>query len=240
MRKKNARSSKKRPQARSRSLHAQRFPGETTKYRSAREKLLRSEMKLRRQIEAVAAERRTLPLGGAIAEDYVFESANGPVQFSQLFADGKDTLLVYSYMFGPQMAAPCVSCTSILDGLDGEAPHVVQRVNLAVVAKSPIDRILNFTRPRGWRHLPLLSSANNTYNRDYHGESDKGAQLPMLNVFVRRNGRIHHWYGTELLFAPSDPGQDGRHVDSFWPLWNLFDLTPEGRGTTWYPRLRYE
>jgi predicted dithiol-disulfide oxidoreductase (DUF899 family) len=197
-------------------------------------------MKLRRQIEAVAAERRKLPLGGAVKEDYVFDSADGPVAMSSLFADGKDTLLVYSYMYGPQMAAPCVSCTSILDALDGEAPHVVQRVNLAVVARSPIDRILEFTRPRGWRHVQLLSSASNSYNRDYHGETENGAQMPMMNVFVRRNGRIYHTYGTELLFAPSDRGQDGRHVDSFWPLWNLFDLTPEGRGTSWYPKLRYD
>jgi predicted dithiol-disulfide oxidoreductase (DUF899 family) len=216
------------------------FPRESARYRSARNKLLRSEMKLRRQIEAVAAERRKLPLGGVIKEDYAFDSADGPVRLSSLFEDGKDTLLVYSYMFGPQMAAPCVSCTSILDSLDGEAPHVVQRVKLAVVARSPIDRILEFTRARGWRNLRLLSSAGNTYNLDYHGESDTGAQLPMMNVFVRRNGRIYHTYGTELLFASSDRGQDGRHVDSFWPLWNLFDLTPEGRGTSWYPRLRYD
>jgi len=216
------------------------FPRESAKYRSARNKLLRSEIKLRRQIEAVAAERRKLPLGGVIKDDYVFDSADGPVRISSLFEDGKDTLLVYSYMFGPQMAAPCVSCTSILDSLDGEAPHVVQRVNLAVVAKSPIDRILEFTRARGWRNLRLLSSAGNTYNLDYHGESDTGSQLPMMNVFVRHKGRIYHTYATELMFAPSDRGQDGRHVDSFWPLWNLFDLTPEGRGKSWYPRLRYD
>jgi predicted dithiol-disulfide oxidoreductase (DUF899 family) len=233
------RNPKPRRAKRSKSLHAMRFPGEAPKYRSARDKLLRSEMKLRRQIEAVAAERRKLPLGGAVAEDYVFESADGPVKLSALFADNKDTLLLYSYMFSPQMAAPCVSCTSILDSLDGEAPHVVQRVNLAVVATSPIERILGFTCPRGWRNLRLLSSSGNTYNRDYHGESESGAQVPMMNVFVRRNGRIYHTYGTELLFAPPDRGQDGRHVDSFWPLWNLFDLTPEGRGTTWYPRLQY-
>ena len=217
-----------------------RFPRESTKYRAARNKLLRSEMKLRRQIEAVAAERRKLPLGGVVKDDYVFDSADGPVRLSSLFEEGKDTLLVYSYVFGPQMAAPCVSCTSILDSLEGEAPHVVQRANLAVVARSPIDRILEFTRARGWRNLRLLSSAGNTYNRDYHGESDNGSQLPMMNVFVRRKGRIYHTYATELMFAPSDRGQDGRHVDSFWPLWNIFDLTPEGRGTSWYPKLRYE
>ena len=162
------------------------------------------------------------------------------VRLSDLFEKGKDTLVVYSYMFGPRMAAPCPMCTSMLDSLDGSASHITQRISLAVVAKSPIDRILQVARDRGWRNLRLLSSAGNTYNRDYHGENAKGAQLPMLNVFTRRQGRIHHTYGTELLFAPADRGQDGRHVDSIWPLWNVFDLTPDGRGAKWYPRLRYD
>ena len=116
---------------------------------------------------------------------------------------------------------------------------MVQKVNLAVVAKSPIQRILEFTKPRGWHNLRLLSDANNTYHHDYHGENEKGGQLPMLNVFARRDGRIQHTWGTELLFVPSDPGQDGRHVDMIWPLWNLFDTTPEGRGEKFYPRLSY-
>jgi predicted dithiol-disulfide oxidoreductase (DUF899 family) len=99
---------------------------------------------------------------------------------------------------------------------------------------------MQVARERGWRHLRLLSSASNTYNRDYHGENEKGGQLPTLNVFARRDGRIYHTYCTELLFAPSDRGQDGRHVDPIWPLWNMLDLTPEGRGTAWYPKLQYD
>jgi predicted dithiol-disulfide oxidoreductase (DUF899 family) len=225
-------------------LHKIRFPGESAKYRRARNELLKDEMALRKKIEAVAAKRRKLPLGGPIPEDYAFEEAGAGgsvtrVRLSELFAPGKDTLIVYSYMFGPKMAAPCVSCTSILDGLDGESAHVTQRVNFVVVAKSPIDRILTVSRERGWRGLRLLSSAGNTYNRDYHGENEKGDQLPSLNVFVTRDGRIHHFYQSELLFAPSEKGQDGRHVDMIWPLWNMFDFTPDGRGTNWYPRLRY-
>ena len=239
----------KKKRATMRGLHPTRFPGETPAYRAARDKLLKEEIKLRRQIEAVAVMRRKLPLGGALREDYVFDeikpaidktAARGQVKLSELFADGKDTLLVYSYMFGPRMAAPCPMCTSMLDGLDGSVPHVTQRANLVVVAKSPVDRIMQVARERGWRHVRLLSSANNTYNRDYHGENEKGGQLPTLNVFARRKGRIYHTYCTELLFAPSDRGQDGRHVDSIWPLWNLLDLTPEGRGTTWYPKLKYD
>ena len=215
------------------------FPNESDEYRTARNALLQSEIDLRRQIESVAAQRRQLPIGGEIPEDYVFESADGPVKMSELFADGKDTLVVYNYMYGPSMPEPCVMCTSILDAMDGESPHIQQRVNYYVVAKSPIDRILATARERGWRNLRLLSSANNTYNRDYRGEDATGAQMPALNVFTKRDGRIYHTYAAELLFAPSEPGQDGRHVDMIWPLWNLFDYTPEGRGTNWYPRLRY-
>jgi predicted dithiol-disulfide oxidoreductase (DUF899 family) len=175
-----------------------RFPGESATYRTARNKLLEHEIELRQQIEAVAAERRSLPPGGPLLEDYVFDelvredehsALRREVRFSELFAKGRDTLVVYSYMFGPQMAAPCSMCTSMLDSLDGSAPHIAQRVNLVVVAKSPINRILEAARGRGWRNLRVLSSAENTYNRDYHGENGKGAQLPTLNVFVRRAGR---------------------------------------------------
>lgn len=214
------------------------FPGESTEYRAARDRLLDAERELRRQQEQVATMRRDLPLGGLLKQDYVLDEGS-PVRFSELFAPGKDTLVIYSFMFGPRMKAACPMCTSILDALDGETPHVRDRVNFAVVAKSPIDRIRAFARERGWRNLRLLSSAANTYNTDYRAENSDGDQLPALNVFVRRNGRIHHFYGTELLYERPDPGQDGRHVDPIWPLWNLFDLTPEGRGTNWYPRLTY-
>jgi predicted dithiol-disulfide oxidoreductase (DUF899 family) len=78
------------------------------------------------------------------------------------------------------------------------------------------------------------------YNADYHGETPDGDQIPALNVFVRRGRTIHHWYNTELLYAPAPPGQDARHVDLIWPLWNLFDLTPEGRGVDWYLELSYQ
>jgi predicted dithiol-disulfide oxidoreductase (DUF899 family) len=138
------------------------------------------------------------------------------------------------------MQRPCPSCTSILDGLNGGMPHVLQRVSVAVVAKSPIQRIQMFARQRGWQNLRILSSAHNSFNADYHGETSDGQQIPALNVFVRRQGQIYHSYCTELLFAPRNPGEDPRHVDSIWPLWNLLDLTPEGRGTDWRPALTYD
>ena len=215
------------------------FPGEDASYRDARDKLLEAEMQLRKQLESVAALRRKLPSGGRIPQDYVFDEDNGQVLFSQLFKSETPTLMVYNFMFGPAMSQACTSCTSILDGLNGTAPHVMDRVPLVVVAKSPMPRIREFAKERGWTNLRLVSSAHNTYNLDYHGELENGSQMPMLNVFVKRGDAIHHFYGTELLYAPVEQGQDARHVDLVWPLWNLFDLTPEGRGKQWYPKLRY-
>lgn len=227
-------------------MHTIRFPNETPAYRQARNELLQAEVDLRRRVEDVAAQRRQLPLGGVAPQDYVFQerpavaSESKSVRLSELFENGKDTLVVYSFMYGPEMAKACASCTSILDSLDGTHDHVSQRINLAVVAKSPIERIMEFAKGRGWRRLRLLSSAGNTYNHDYHGETDEGKQIPALNVFARRDGKVHHFYNTELLYVKPEKGQDGRHVDLIWPLWNVLDLTPEGRGATFNPKLSYE
>lgn len=229
-------------------LHAKRFPGENAAYRAARDELLRAEMALRKSAESVAVMRRQLPAGGPVPQDYVFEEGAADlddaqtvreVRMSELFVHPDASLVIYNFMYGPKMARPCPMCTAILDGLDRTAPHATQRMNLAVVARSPITRIREFARERGWRSLRLLSSAGNTYNRDYFGEDESGAQWPMLNVFVRRGGVIGHAYASELMFAPSEAGQDPRHVDAIWPLWNLYDYTPEGRGNDWYPQLAY-
>ena len=221
--------------------HDARFPNETPDYRAARDHLLAAEVALRRQTEAVAAQRRALPLGGPPPEDYVFHEGEDarPVRLSELFGDQR-TLVLYSYMYGPEMERPCPSCTSMLDSLERAARHIGRRVSLAVVAKSPIQRLLALGRERGWTHLRLLSSAGTRYNADYHGETDTGAQTPMLNVFVRDDaGHVRHAYATELMFGPREPGQDPRHVDAIWPLWAALDLTPEGRGD-FYPRLTYD
>ena len=184
-----------------------RFAGESPAYRRARDKLLKSEIELRRLTEAVAAERRKLPQGGELMEDYVFEEADltgtaRSVRFSELFAPGKDTLVIYNFMYGPAMERGCPSCSATLDALDGNAKAITQRVNLAVVARSPLARIRSHARDRGWYGLRLLSSAENSYNRDYHGESPDGGQMPMLNVFVKKGDVIRHTWGSELLYAP--------------------------------------
>lgn len=227
-------------------LHNHRFPGETEEYREARDKLLHAELDLRARTEELAQMRRDLPVGGEVGEDYVFdelvEQNNNKrlikTKLSELFKDSKPTLIVYNFMYSISMKAPCVMCTSILDAMEGTARHLSQRVNLAVVAKSPIERIREFTDGRGWKNLRILSSEKNTYNQDYHGEYPDGSQWPACNVFVKKGNRIYHTYGTELLFVKSE--MQARHMDLMWPLWNFLDLTPEGRGTDWYPKLAYD
>jgi len=222
------------------------FPGESAEYRQARNRLLGQEAELRRVTEAVAAARRDLPQGGAVPRDYVFQAAGADarpvdVRLSELFAPGKDSLVIYNMMFPRALDEdlPCPSCTQFLDSFDGAAEHIAQRVNLAVAAKTALPRLLAHAKQRGWRRLRLLSSATNTYNRDYHGETADGAQMPMTNVFQRDGAVVRHFWGSELLYAPTEPGQDPRHGDTLEPLWNLFDLTPEGRGSDWYPELSY-
>lgn len=218
-----------------------RFPNESSQYRAARDELTRAEAELTRQIEQVAAQRRALPLGGMVPEDYEFTegpadlAADGPVtqiRLSRLFGQ-HDTLLLYSFMYAPGMDRPCQMCTSLLDGLNGAAPDLSQRVAFAIVAKVPVAQLRAFARERGWASLRLLSSAGTTYNRDYHGETADGEQRTRMNVFVRRGPQIHHFYATEQTQQRPDWGD--RHVDLLWPLWNALDLTPEGRGSDWYP-----
>ena len=229
--------------------HSFRFPGETESYRHTRNQLLQAEVDLRRRVEEVAALRRELPLGGEIPEDYIFVAGSGDlnddqttirqVPLSELFQPGKNTLAIYSFMFGPKMKAACPMCSSIIDALNATAVQAAQRMNLVVVAKSPLERLRTFAHERGWNRLRLLSSAGNNYNRDYYGENAEGGQQPSLNVFVRRNAKIHHFFHSELLLVPPEPGQNQRHVDMIWPLWNLLDFIPEGRGSDWYPSLTY-
>lgn len=226
----------------SNSLHDKRFPGESEEYRDARDRLLKAEMELREKIEQVAELRRQLPLGGKTNEDYVFqELINGEIKqikLSELFEPGKDTLIIYSYMYGPEMENPCPACTSLIDGFNGFIHHLTDRLNFAVVAKSPVKRIVDTGKSRGWKDIRLLSSENNTFNTDYFAETGDGAQMPMCDVFVKRNDGIYHFWGSELLYAPAEGHP--RHMDLMWPIWNFLDLTPEGRGTDWHPKLSYD
>ncbi len=213
------------------------FPGESREYRAARDRLLGQEIELRRTMEAVAVARRVLPPGGRVPRDYVFRGAGangGPidVRLSELFAPGQTALL-------PLAEGPCPSCVALIDQLDGAAEHAGQHVNLAVVAKTALPRLLAFVTERGWRRLRFLSSATNTYNVDYHAETPEGRQRPMLTVFHRHGDAIRHFWSSELFYAPTEPGQGPRHLGTLEPLWNLLDLTPEGRPQDWEEQLSY-
>jgi predicted dithiol-disulfide oxidoreductase (DUF899 family) len=230
-----------------------RFPNEPADYRAARDRLLAKELQLRRQMEAVAAELRSLPDGGAVPEDYVFQRM-GPagmpeeVKLSQLFRGG-DTLMVYHYMFPrhsqdsragpaggataklPLAAGPCPSCTALVDMWDGTMPHFEGLGgNLVIVARAPIEQVAAFARDKGWRNVRLLSAAGNRFRSDYGGDDAQGEPVPIMTVFKRApDGTIRLHWASELVFEPTDPGQDMRHLGTVEPLWTLFDLTPGGR-----------
>ena len=233
------------------------FPNESPEYRRARNALLADETALRRQIEAVAARRRAQPAGGEVPEDYRIEriGQNGmpeTVGMSRLFGPHR-TLILYSFMYGPERDAPCPMCTHLLDSINGGARHVGQRAALYIVAKSPIARLVAWARERGWDHLQLLSTAGNAYDADYFGDTSrvpaeirKERGIPdredwdetMFNVFRLDQGVVRHFWGSELTWAPEDPGQHHRSGDAVNALWGLLDMTPEGRGD-FMPKLAY-
>jgi predicted dithiol-disulfide oxidoreductase (DUF899 family) len=218
------------------------WPNESKEYRSARDELLQAEIALRRQEEAVAAQRRALPLGGEVPEDYVFDGVDGPVRMSELFGD-KDTLYLYNFMYRPgekglTFERPCPACTSIIDAVDGAARHLTHTVAFAVIAKVPLERFGAWGETRGWRFARLLSSENNTYNRDYNAEDENEMQRPVASVFTKRDGAMRHFWSCELMSAPRDPGEDPRHVDYMWPFWTMQDRTPQGR-TVSEPKVEY-
>ena len=234
------------------------FPNESAEYRRARNALLDAEVALRAQIEAVAAQRRALPPGGEVREDYVFERLGGngmpePVRLSELFGSHA-ALILYSFMYGPDRDTPCPGCTHLLDGVNGAARHIGQRAALFVVAKSPLARLAAWAHERGWDHLRFLSTAGNAFDADYFGDTSRLSPemrrshgVPdgrdwdetIFNVFRREDGVIRHFWGSELSFAPSEPDQHHRSGDLTNPLWGLLDLTPEGRGD-FFPKLRYD
>ena len=207
-----------------------RFPNESDEYRKARNELLAEEIELRRHIWRVGEMRRALPPGGEVTKDYRFEGPNGEVSLKH------DTLIVYSMMYGPERKQGCPMCSALLDSWDGEARHIEKRVALAVVARSPHQRIADYARERRWTHLKFYSDPSGDFTKDFVGERD--ADMPAYTVFKKENdGTIRHFYSAEGSFEMADPGQDPHSAPDMNPLWILLDTTPEGRGTDWYPKL---
>jgi len=214
-----------------------RFPNESEDYRRAREVLLVEEIELRRHIERVAVQRRQLPQGGEVTGDYRFEGEHGPVTLAGLFGD-QQTLIVYSYMFGRQRERPCPMCTSLMSSWEEKVSDIEQRVALATVARSPIDRLVAAKQARGWTKLKVYSDNDGDFTRDYVSAED--ADVPGYTVFTRKDGAIHHFWSGEIGSEMSDPGQDPRGAPDLDPLWTILDTTPEGRGADWYPKLEYK
>lgn len=211
------------------------FPNESNKYREARNALLAEEIELRRHLWRVAEQRRRLPPGGEVRQDYQFDGKDGVVRLSELFGE-HNTLIVYSMMYGPKRDEGCPMCSSMLDAWDGEARHIQQRAALAVVARSPIDRILDYATERDWTGLSFYADPSGDYTNDYVGERD--ADWPAYTVFQKDPaGTVRHFYSGEGTAEMADPGQDPHSAPDMNPLWVLLDTTPDGRGTDWYPTL---
>jgi len=213
------------------------YPNDSAEYRKARTALLAEEVELRRHIERVAEQRRALPPGGE-ARDHRFHDENGKtVGLADLF--GKhDTLVTYFWMYGPQRERPCPMCTALLGSMDIPVRDITQRVAFAVLGRSPVERQLAFARERGWRNLKFFQTVGDDFAKDYRGLAPDGSEWPALDVWVKRDGRVLHFWGGELG-GTADPGQDPRGAPDPTPLWNILDLTPGGRGTDWYPKLDY-
>lgn len=215
------------------------FPNDSAEYRTARTALIAEEIELRRHIERVAAMRRALPPGGEIPKDYAFVGEDGKtVRFSELFGD-KKSLVVYTWMYGPKRERPCPMCTGLLGALDGNANDIRQKVALAIVGRSPIERQIAYKKERGWQALPLYADEAAEYIAAYRGLGPEDEDWAALNVFTKgEDGTIRHSWGDEMM-GTEDPGQDARGSVDLMPMWNVFDLTPEGRDPKWYPKLSY-
>ena len=217
---------------------SQPFPDESSAYRAARSALLAEEIELRRHIERVAAQRRALPPGGIIAQDYRFTGEDGkPITLSAMFGE-HDTLFTYFWMFGPERLRPCPMCTAFIDGLDPAARNLSQRIALAIIGRSPIERQLAFKAERGWQNLKFHATSDE-FVRDYHGFGPDGSEWPILSIFTRSNGQIRRSWGAEMGGATADPCQDPRGAPDLDPLWTVLDMTPAGRGADWHPKLDY-
>lgn len=213
------------------------YPNDSAEYRKARTALLAEEVELRRHIERVAALRRALPPGGE-ARDYQFHDETGKtVGLADLFGP-HDTLVTYFWMYGPDRERPCPMCTSFLGAIDIPSRDISQRVAVAVIGRSPVARQLAFARERGWKNLKFYATVGDDFARDYRGLAPDGSEWPALDVWVRGDGQVRHFWGGELG-GTADPGQDPRGAPDPTPLWNILDLTPEGRGSDWYPQLDY-
>lgn len=215
-------------------------PGETPDYSRARTALLADEIALQRQIDAVAEKRRQLPPGPVIDKDYRFLDMNGAdVGLADLFGE-LDTLVAYFWMYGPERERPCPMCTNLLGPLDANAQDLEQRVALVVIGRSKVERQLAFAQERGWAHLKFVQTKSDEFPLDFGGlDPVKGWEYPVMMVFRKDGETIRLFWKGEMTSAMADEGKDPRGGPDLATVWPVLDLTPEGRGDKWYPKLSY-
>jgi predicted dithiol-disulfide oxidoreductase (DUF899 family) len=215
------------------------FPGESRAYAEARQGLLAAEIELRRHLQRVSEQRRALPPGPVIEKGYRFIDRNGAeVGLVDLFGE-HDTLVTYFWMYGPQRARPCPMCTNLLGPLNGNAADINQRATLRILGRSPVERQRAFAQERGWNGLEFVQSVGDDYARDLGALTPDGQEYPALVVYHRDGACVRLFWAAEMSGEMADPGQDPRGAPDLAPLWNILDLTPEGRDPHWYPKLSY-
>jgi predicted dithiol-disulfide oxidoreductase (DUF899 family) len=221
------------------------LPNESAEYLSKREKLRQAEIELMRQRERVAELRRSLPAGPPI-QDYEF--VEGPasldegdeplskVRLSELFTALDRSLVIYHFMYGKKQTNPCPMCTAWIDSFNGVAHHLVQNVDLAIVAAADPATLRAHARNRGWSKLRLLSAGDTTFKYDLGSEDREGHQDSTISIFSRESdGTLRHFYSGHPWLA-DDIKERG--IDELNPIWNVLDLTRQGRGK-WYASLDY-
>ena len=215
------------------------FPGESDDYAKAREALLAEEIEVRRHLTRLAEQRQALPPGPVVEKDYRFRDGNGEdVGLLDLFGD-QNTLVTYFWMYGPQRERPCPMCTNLLGGMNGNAPDIEQRAALKILGRSPVERQRAFAVDRGWHGLDFVQTVGDDYANDLGVLDADGNESPAFVVYQKDGDAVRLFDSGEMPFEAADPGQDPRSATDLAPLWNVLDLTPEGRGTDWYPQLEY-
>lgn len=218
-----------------------KFPGASAAYIAVRKALLAEEIELRRHATRVTAMRQALP-PGPVVKDYRFHDGEGAEHglksLADLFGD-KDTLVTYFWMYGPERERPCPMCTNWLGSVNGNARDIAQRVALKILGRSPVERQVNFATERGWRDLDFVQIDGDDYARDLGLIRDDGYENPALVVFKRDGDDVRLFWSSQMTGDMADEDQDPRDYPDLGVLWSVLDLTPEGRGTDWYPKLRY-
>src|SRR5947207_8971269 len=218
-------------------LRQTNLPDESEEYLLKRDELRRAEIDLRKERERVAELRRQLPHGPAV-EDYVFEEVSAkldagdtPIQkirLSELFTNPDRSVVIYHFMFGKKQTKPCPMCTAWIDGYNGVADHLAQNLDLAIVAAADLASLRSYARTRGWNRLRLLSAGSNTFKYDLGSEDREGNQDSTVSVFARdSDGTLRHCYTAHPAMA-DDIKERG--LDLLCPVYNVLDITPQGRG----------